>query len=168
MHDLVFIYARCSAFDTLACRSHPTSNMSFFPSKLRIFLTVAVTIASLYGPPTYHQLRVLGIVNRDEPTGNVHGLDGQVRLIPGTKQCEDVHHHERSGLLFTACEGDGSARLKWFPPTGNFDDPQSVPTDKARRGELVVVDPKVSRHRLSRFTISNLLDTDIRSNQTRP
>lgn len=118
--------------------------MSFLPSKLRVFLTVAVTIASLYGPPTYHQLRVLGIVNRDEPTGNVHGLDAQVRLIPGTRQCEDVHHHQRSGLLFTACEGDGSARLKWFPPTGNFDDPQSVSTDKAGRGELVVVDPKVS------------------------
>ncbi|KAI5450293.1 hypothetical protein NCC49_003204 [Naganishia albida] len=116
--------------------------MSFFPSKLRLFLTAAVTLSSLYGPPIHQQLRVLGILSRDEPAGNVHGVDGQIRLIPGTIQCEDLHHHERSGLLFTACEGEGSARLGWFPPTGLFDDPHSVPTEAGKRGELVVVDPK--------------------------
>lgn len=141
----------CVATKTVLRSAHLASfrskrpTMSFFPSKLRLFLTAAVTLSSLYGPPIHQQLRVLGILSRDEPAGNVHGVDGQIRLIPGTIQCEDLHHHERSGLLFTACEGEGSARLGWFPPTGLFDDPHSVPTEAGKRGELVVVDPKVSR-----------------------
>lgn len=90
----------------------------------------------------FQQLRVLGIVGRGVGTGNIHGCDGRARVIPGTRHCEDLHYHRRSGMLFGACEGPTSPRWKWNPPAAHFDEPESVPTD-AGRGRLVVVNPKV-------------------------
>jgi hypothetical protein len=90
----------------------------------------------------YQQLKVFGIVPRGLPTGNIHGIDSQVHFIPGTRHCEDLHHHLRSNLLFGACEGPASPRWKWNPPAAHYDDPQDVPTGEGRGG-LIVVDPKV-------------------------
>ncbi|GHJ87055.1 hypothetical protein NliqN6_3457 [Naganishia liquefaciens] len=91
-----------------------------------------------------HQLRVLGLLPRSAGTGNVHGCDGRVITIPGTRHAEDMHYHPRSGLLFAACDGPQSPRFHWYPPAAHFEDPERVPTGVGR-GELVVVNPKVGR-----------------------
>ena len=61
--------------------------------------------------------------------------------IPDTTFCEDLHYHEGSRLLFTACEASDSARYSWFPPLGNFDDPTVA---YSSQGRIQVIDPSVS------------------------
>lgn len=61
--------------------------------------------------------------------------------IPDTTFCEDLHYHEKSGLLFTACELSESVRYSWFPPLGNFDDPSAA---LSSQGRIQVIDPAVS------------------------
>ena len=111
-------------------------------SRLNILLTLITAALSLYGTTMLQQLRVLGILGRAPGNSNVHGCDGQLRSIPGTRHCEDMHYHPRSGLLFAACEGPQSPRFRWNPPAAHFDEPESVPTGEGRGG-LVVVNPKV-------------------------
>ncbi|KAL7932575.1 hypothetical protein V8C35DRAFT_307483 [Trichoderma chlorosporum] len=60
-------------------------------------------------------------------------------VIENTINCEDVHLHEASGLLFAACEDYPGSRLAWFPPLEHFNDPSS--TGKMK-GKLQVIDPK--------------------------
>lgn len=60
-------------------------------------------------------------------------------VIENTINCEDLHHHEPSGLIFTACEDYVGSRLAWFPPLEHFHDPST----KKMKGKLQVIDPKV-------------------------
>ena len=64
----------------------------------------------------------------------------EVRKIPHTKHCEDVHLHAASNLLFTACEGHDSQRFAWFPPLANFGDPTAA---LKVQGSIKVIDPSV-------------------------
>ncbi|EHK23410.1 uncharacterized protein TRIVIDRAFT_169108 [Trichoderma virens Gv29-8] len=59
-------------------------------------------------------------------------------VIENTINCEDLHHHEPSGLIFTACEDYVGSRLAWFPPLEHFHDPST----KKMKGKLQVIDPK--------------------------
>lgn len=129
---------------------YPSSNLSpnyslishtTMSRALRTLLAATAILIALYGPPTYHRLRVLGIVPTALPP-RVSSSAYEIRTIPNTRHCEDLHHHLKSGLLFTACEGEASPRFDWFPPLAHFDRPEDVPTDGARGG-LVIVDPKV-------------------------
>lgn len=111
---------------------------------LSILRLISPTITSISPDETamYQQLKVFGIVPRGLPSYNIHGIDNQIHHIPGTRHCEDLHHHLRSGLLFGACEGPESPRWRWNPPAAHYDDPQDVPTGEGRGG-LIVVNPKV-------------------------
>ncbi|RFU73114.1 serum paraoxonase arylesterase family [Trichoderma arundinaceum] len=60
-------------------------------------------------------------------------------VIDNTLHCEDMHYHEPSGLIFTACEDHKGSRLRWFPPLGHFADPQTA----RMKGKLQIIDPKI-------------------------
>lgn len=70
----------------------------------------AVLLFPFFGP-LKQRLTVFGVTRDIDSIINIHG-DG-FRVIPDTVQCEDLHLHEESGLLFTACQGseDPTARL---------------------------------------------------------
>jgi hypothetical protein len=106
-----------------------------------LFLVVALVIYAYQ--PTKQRLVTLGLTRRSV-IENVHGLSGELRVIEDTRHCEDLHLWEtRDGkaVLFTACEGKGSSRLKWFPPMTVFDDPELGSGDAT--GSLYVLDPEV-------------------------
>ncbi|MCJ1478612.1 hypothetical protein MMC13_007293 [Lambiella insularis] len=100
-----------------------------------IILTV---LAGLLYNPIKLRAEVLGFL-RPSSVEDIHG-EG-LRIIPNTVQCEDLHHHLPSGLLFTACQGQAEARYSWFPPSGgaNFKDHKAA--DKSH-GSIYVIDPK--------------------------
>ena len=107
-----------------------------------LYVTVAALTAAgglLYNPLKL-RAEVVGIFRPLQSIQNVHG-EG-LRLIPDTVQCEDVHHHLPSGLLFAACQDKKTEveRYSWFPPLANFKD-HTAATRSA--GSIVVVDPKV-------------------------
>lgn len=85
-----------------------------------------------------HRFNVLGLTRSKAALVNIHGHD--LRIIPNTIQCEDLHIHEPSGLLFTACQGESESRLSYFPPLVNFLDPMKA---AQIQGSIYVVNPKV-------------------------
>ncbi|KAJ9093526.1 hypothetical protein QFC21_006360 [Naganishia friedmannii] len=120
--------------------------MSSLLARKRVtILALSLALISFYLPPVTHQLRVFGILSRpSDSLGNtrahlVEKGEGGVKRIPGTTYCEDLHLHEGSGWLVTACEGTEQDRRGWFPPLGVFDRP---PVRGGPRGSVVVVDPK--------------------------
>jgi hypothetical protein len=121
---------------------------SLLARKRTTILALSLALIAFYLPPTTHQLRVFGILSRpSDALGNTHAhayrqgeSTAEVKLVPGTTYCEDLHLHERSGLLVTACEGEQQDRRGWFPPLGVFDRP---PVRGGPRGSIVVVDPQV-------------------------
>lgn len=60
-------------------------------------LTAAV--GSFVGPSFYQRLVTFGAFRSLE---NIHGSD--LKIIPGTVACEDLHRDPVSGQLFTACQ----------------------------------------------------------------
>lgn len=101
-----------------------------------LVLFFAVLLYPFYGP-VKQRITVLGITRPYDKIVNIHGQD--LRLIPNTVQCEDLHLHKESGMLFTACQGaeDTTGRYKWFPPLEKFN------TEGINQGSFYVVDPKV-------------------------
>jgi hypothetical protein len=107
------------------------------------FLVVALAIYAYQ--PTKQRLVTLGLT-RGSVIENVHGLSGELRVIENTRHCEDLHYWEtRNGkpVLFTACEGKGSRRFKWFPPMTFFDGPEELGSGDMT-GSIHVLDPEVS------------------------
>lgn len=107
-----------------------------------LFLLVALAIYAYQ--PTKQRLVTLGLT-RGSIIENVHGFSKELRVIEDTRHCEDLHYWEASngrGMLFTACEGRGSRRTKWFPPMTVFDDPELGSGDMT--GSIHVLDPEVS------------------------
>ncbi|MCJ1289943.1 hypothetical protein MMC34_001477 [Xylographa carneopallida] len=102
------------------------------------FVALATLIALLYNPIKLRAV-VLGYTRSQASIENIHGAD--LRVIPNTVQCEDLHHHLPSGLLFAACQGRSAERFLWFPasPQGNFRDPKAAADSQ---GGLFVIDPK--------------------------
>ncbi|KAF9877232.1 serum paraoxonase arylesterase family protein [Colletotrichum karsti] len=89
-----------------------------------------------YGPVVKRTATVVGVSRTIE---NTVVLGGDFTVIGDTTHCEDIHHHEASGLLFTACEDDAETRKVWFPPLAQFQDP--VKGSKSK-GSIHVIDPK--------------------------
>nr|QCC30367.1 TAPON1-like protein [Trichoderma atroviride] len=100
----------------------------------------AVLLAVLlgYAYNSYVQ-RALVVMGAFRQPGSTELAPGDFVVIEGTTHCEDLHHHESTGLIFTACEGFKGARLKWFPPIDHFFEPSHPELVK---GNLQVIDPK--------------------------
>ncbi|MCJ1309891.1 hypothetical protein MMC25_003552 [Agyrium rufum] len=99
---------------------------------------LCVGAAVLYNPIAT-RLQVLGVTRN---IYNVHGTG--LRIIPDSAHCEDLHRHERSGLLFAACEPDDKQREQWFPPSDcrvHSMEYFAEPT-KIRQGSFMVIDPQ--------------------------
>lgn len=104
---------------------------------------LAALVATLYGPVS-RELTVLGVWRKADQIGAKHLF----QEIPDTVHCEDLHYHEASGQIFTACEDSMQTRFKWFPPLGNMQGPATS------TGSIHVIDPKV-RASLMRRTLTN-------------
>ncbi|PHH92695.1 hypothetical protein CDD83_5932 [Cordyceps sp. RAO-2017] len=111
-----------------------------------LVLLSAVLISYYYGATLKRTSLVLGLF-RIPAKHSLASPDDLVR-IEGTAHCEDLHYHEPSGLLFTACEDAQTTRHLWFPPLGIFDD--HLPTARDR-GSLKIIDPKTLKARSLRF-----------------
>ncbi|MCJ1401531.1 hypothetical protein MMC11_004746 [Xylographa trunciseda] len=110
-----------------------------------ILAVLALVTAVLYNPITL-RIQVLGISRSFGTIENIHGED--LRVIPDTLYCEDLHHHLPSGLLFGASEDNSENRWKWFPPITIFSDPTAL-----GHGTIVVIDPKTFT--TTRLTLPN-------------
>ena len=109
----------------------------------QFFVALAALAALLYNPIKLRVV-VLGFTRSQASIQNIHGEE--LKVIPNTVQCEDLHHHLPSGLLFAGCQGRSAERFLWFPasPQGNFRDPKAA---AASQGGLFVIDPKVRADR---------------------
>ncbi|KAK1251543.1 hypothetical protein MKX07_007022 [Trichoderma sp. CBMAI-0711] len=96
---------------------------------------LAVLFGYVYNAYVQRFIQVSGMFR--EP-GSTELAPGDFVVINGTIGCEDLHLHEPSGLIFTACEDDVASRRKWFPPIEHF----ANPSTERMRGKLEVIDPK--------------------------
>jgi hypothetical protein len=87
-------------------------------------------------------LRVLGVFRQAAST--VIADPAEFVVIDDTVHCEDLHYHEASQLLFTACEGTEATRFSWFPPLAIRKDPSAT---AIARGSLHVIDPETMKAR---------------------
>jgi hypothetical protein len=102
-------------------------------------ISISVLIASIavIYQPINQRITTLGLRRPVDQIQNIHGHE--LKIIDGTPECEDVHHHRESNTLFLGCQFDGySGRQHWFPGLGTFKDPS-----RAADGGIVVVDPMV-------------------------
>ncbi|MCJ1405775.1 hypothetical protein MMC11_009005 [Xylographa trunciseda] len=104
----------------------------------QFFVALAAVGALLYNPIKL-RAEVLGFTRSQASIQNIHG-EG-LKVIPNTVQCEDLHHHLPSGLLFAACQGRPAERFLWFPasPEANFRDPKAAARSE---GGVFVINPK--------------------------
>ncbi|KAH8678380.1 hypothetical protein BX600DRAFT_532251 [Xylariales sp. PMI_506] len=92
---------------------------------------IAVLCAILYRPVANYAL-VQGYHRRPEQIEAYHGME--LKIIPNSMQCEDMHLDSKSGLIFASCQlGDPLARYHWWPPLGLF-------SMKGGQGTIVVID----------------------------
>lgn len=107
-------------------------------SRNALFLLAALVFYAY--APIKQRLVTLGVLRKSSSIQNIHG--SELRIIPDTRHCEDLHFWPGSGLLYTACEGKDSPRMRWFPPMTVFDE---VPVETGvATGSLYVLDPDVS------------------------
>jgi hypothetical protein len=102
-----------------------------------VFASIVLAFVVVIFQPINQRITTLGFKRPLNKIQNIHGYE--LKIIDGTPECEDVHHHRESNTLFLACQFDGYAgRQHWFPGCGIFKDPS-----RAGDGGIVVVDPKV-------------------------
>lgn len=80
-----------------------------------LFLTtivVGLLSAFLYSP-LKRQAAIVGYTRPLDSWKNVHGIEN--RAIEDTMACEDLHYHEPSGMLYSACMDDMEKASGWFP-----------------------------------------------------
>ncbi|KAI0386462.1 calcium-dependent phosphotriesterase [Hypomontagnella monticulosa] len=102
---------------------------------LYVTLVVVGVLSALLYTPVKRTVVVLGFLRPLETWQNVHGVEN--RVIEDTIACEDLHHHEPSGMLYSACAGDLEKAATWFPGAGSLDHPEN-----AGYGSLVLINPK--------------------------
>jgi hypothetical protein len=100
----------------------------------------SILFAYLYGPEVYRQLSIFGFFR--EPFSTVLTSEADLVVIQGTKHCEDLHYHEPSNNLFTACEDSDKTRWAWFPPLTTYED-ATVLADN--HGGIFVIDAKTQK-----------------------
>ncbi|KAL7797370.1 hypothetical protein V8C37DRAFT_308525 [Trichoderma ceciliae] len=99
------------------------------------FVLLAVILGYAYNFHVKRVIYVFGVFRKPERT---EVAPGDYVVIDSTINCEDMHYHEPSGFIFTACEDYKGSRLTWFPPLGHFGD---APISRMK-GKLQVIDPK--------------------------
>ncbi|KAI1777336.1 calcium-dependent phosphotriesterase [Hypoxylon cercidicola] len=97
-------------------------------------IVVGALFALLY-PPLKHTATVMGLFRPLHSWQNLHGMENH--FIDGTIACEDLHYHEHSAMLYSACAGNAEKAAGWFPGAGSLDHPENPPY-----GTLVVINPK--------------------------
>ncbi|KAL7622500.1 hypothetical protein AAE478_008007 [Parahypoxylon ruwenzoriense] len=109
---------------------------------LSLYLTAAVIgiLSMLIYSPLKREIVLLGLTRPLSSWQNVHGIEN--RVIQDTVACEDLHYHETSGMLYSACGGDMAKAAGWFPGSGTLDHPENP-----GYGTLVVIDPKTMESR---------------------
>lgn len=110
----------------------------WFSSNLLV-LVIGVVAVLLYLAELPRASIVLGLWR--QPAKTIVTDPHDFHLIPDTVHCEDLHYHEPSNLLFTACEGTEHTRQAWFPALAVLGDPT---TGLKAQGALEVIDPRVS------------------------
>lgn len=105
-----------------------------------LVLLLAAVVSFVYGPRLRRTSLVLGVFRTPASRDSV-SLE-HFSTVENTVHCEDLHYHESSKMLFTACEDEETTRYSWFPPLTIFDDPTAA--SKAQ-GSVKVIDPKVRR-----------------------
>lgn len=100
-----------------------------------IVLLLEILTSFVYGPGLWRAGLVLSVLRPVESTPAA-----DLVTLENTVHCEDLHYHEPSELLFTACKDDETVRHAWFPPLAILDDP--VAASKAR-GSIKVIGPRV-------------------------
>lgn len=114
-------------------------------NKLHTFLLVlAIAVPSftawfIYVTDFFRWFNVVGFLNQ-APQSHLHLGPSDFVYIADTTHCEDLHYHEPSGLIFTACEDAKDTRYAWFPPLAFLD---NAPKVMETRGSIRVIDPKV-------------------------
>lgn len=105
------------------------------PRPAILLLGVLAFLSALFYQPISRYAIVQGYYRRPDQIKAYHGLD--LRIIPNSMQCEDMHLDKSSGLIFAACQtGNPMARYQWWPPLGLF-------SMKGGQGTIVVIDTRV-------------------------
>ena len=73
-----------------------------------------LSVVALLYRPIIVRIEVLGLTRPLNKIHNIHGQD--LRKLPDTLHCEDLHYHEHSHLLFGASQENPDYRWLWFPP----------------------------------------------------
>lgn len=84
--------------------------MAFF---LYVTTIVVGTLSALLYAPLKREATILGFFRPLGSWQNVHGIENHA--IDGTVACEDLHYHEPSDMLYSACGGDIEKAAGWFP-----------------------------------------------------
>lgn len=114
-------------------------------------------IISYLAQSAFHRGKTLGAVRLALGTqANFHPSAEDVKIIPDTINCEDLHVH--NGLIFAACQEKDGTRKGWFPALHNFNDPS-----QAVYGNLRIIDPEVSRGELRLRETASTQETPDRS-----
>ncbi|KID60501.1 Serum paraoxonase/arylesterase 2 [Metarhizium brunneum] len=113
-------------------------------------LILAIFAAFLYTAELPRAKVVLGFGRKQSSTVVANAND--FHTIPDTVHCEDLHYHEPSRLIFTACEGVEATRYAWFPALGHFDDPN---VGLKAQGSIEVIDPSTMKAKKLKFTNFN-------------
>ncbi|KAI1373541.1 calcium-dependent phosphotriesterase [Hypoxylon crocopeplum] len=109
--------------------------MAFF-----LYLTTVVigALSMLLYAPLKREATVLGLLRPLGSWENLHGIEN--RVIQDTVGCEDLHYHETSGMLYSACGGDIEKIAGWYPGAGSLGHPENP-----GNGGLVLIDPKTMK-----------------------
>ncbi|KAI2469671.1 calcium-dependent phosphotriesterase [Annulohypoxylon bovei var. microspora] len=104
---------------------------------LFLYLTTIVVgiLSALLYAPLKREAAIVGLLRPLNSWKNIHGIEN--RVIGDTVACEDLHYHEPSGMLYSACTGDMVKATSWFPGSGTLDHPENPGF-----GTLVVIDSK--------------------------
>ncbi|KAG6026479.1 hypothetical protein E4U19_002568 [Claviceps sp. Clav32 group G5] len=115
-----------------------------------IAAVAAFTAALIYTAELPRMPIVLGFWRQNAKTVVADPQD--FHFLSDTVHCEDLHYHESSDLLFTACEGTEHTRQAWFPALGLLGDPT---TGLRAQGALEVIDPHTMKVKKLTFTNFN-------------
>ncbi|KHN94092.1 serum paraoxonase/arylesterase family protein [Metarhizium album ARSEF 1941] len=113
-------------------------------------LIVAILAAFFYAAELPRAKVVLGFGRRQNRTVITNPND--FHAIPDTVHCEDLHYHEPSNLLFTACEDTEDTRYAWFPPLAHLDDPN---VGLKAQGSIKIIDHGTMKAKKLKFTNFN-------------
>ncbi|KAI1763921.1 calcium-dependent phosphotriesterase [Hypoxylon sp. FL1150] len=102
-------------------------------ASLYVIIVLGALSALLYAP-LKREATILGLFRPLDSWQNLHGTENHA--IDDTTACEDLHYHEPSNMLYSACIGNTATAAEWFPAAVSLDHPE-----KPGYGTLVVIDP---------------------------